>query len=150
MLKLLILGWKMLLIKIRCFSSSLHPFHLRTAPSAMPLIAKESRILTCSYNAFSIRNHFLKPIKKHLLYATKLNIYININISLSLLLLYTRIALHVNLNLNAGSYSLRNDLGQPSTLLIRASMGGASVYILRSIWMRSGKFWLKLGWSDVI
>jgi hypothetical protein len=122
----------MLLIKIRYFSSFLHPFHLRTASSAIPLIVKGSSISTYLYNAFSIRNHFLKPIKRHLLYVTKLSIYTSINILLSLLLLYTRTALHVNLNLNAGPYSLRNDLGQLSTLLIRASMGNASAYTLRS------------------
>jgi hypothetical protein len=129
----------MLLIKIRCFNSSLYPFHLRTAPSAIPLIARGSRTSTYLYNVFSIRNHFLKPIKRHLLYAIKLSIYANINIPSSLLLLYTRTALHVNFNLNAGPYSLRNDLGQLNTLLIRASMGGVSAYILRSIWIRSGK-----------
>jgi hypothetical protein len=94
----------MLLTRIKYFNSSLHPFYLRTASSAMLLMAKRSKISTYLYNVFSIRNHFLKPIKKHLLYVTKLNIHININISLSLLLLYTRTALHVNLNLNAGLY----------------------------------------------
>jgi hypothetical protein len=101
----------MLLIKIRYFSSSLHPFHLRTALSAMPLMARGSKTSTCLYNAFSIRNHFLRPMKKYLLYATKLSIYVSINILLSLFLLYTYTALHANLNLNAGPYSLRNDLG---------------------------------------
>jgi hypothetical protein len=100
----------MFLIKIRYFSSFLHPFYLRTALSAMPLMARGSRISTYLYNAFSIRNHFLKPIKKYLLYVTKLNIYININILLSLFSLYTRTALYVNFNLNAGLYFLRNDL----------------------------------------
>jgi hypothetical protein len=129
----------MLLTRIRCFSSSLHPFHLRTAPSAMPLMARGSRISTCLYNVFSTRNHFLRPMKRHLLYAIKLSIHASINVSPSLLPPHTRIALHVNLNLNAGPYSPRNDLGQPSALLTRASMGGASVYTLRSTWMRSGK-----------
>jgi hypothetical protein len=130
----------MLLIKIRYFSSFLYPFHLRTASSAISLMARRSKILTYLYNVFSIRNHFLKPIKKHLLYVTKLSIYVNINIPLSFLLLHIRTALHVNLNLNAGSYSLRNDLGLLSTLLIKANMDGVSAYTLRSTWMRSGKF----------
>jgi hypothetical protein len=129
----------MLLIRIRCSSSSLHSFHLRTAPSAMPLMARGSRTSTCSYNVFSTRNHFLKPMRKYLLYAIKLSTHVSINVSLSLLSSHTRTALHVNLNLNAGPYSPRNDLGQPSALLARASMGGASAHTLRSTWMRSGK-----------
>jgi hypothetical protein len=129
----------MFLTKIKCFSSFLHSFHLRTASSAMPLMARGSRTLTCSYNVFSTRNHFLKPMKKHLLYAIKLSTYASINVPSSLLPPHTRTALHVNLNLNAGPYSLRNDLGQPSALLTRASMGGASAHTLRSTWMRSGK-----------
>jgi hypothetical protein len=129
----------MFLIKIRYSSSSLHPFHLRTAPSAMPLMARGSKTSTYLYNVFSTRNHFLRSIKRHLLYAIKLSTHISINVPSSLLLPHIRIALYVNLNLNAGPYSLRNDLSQPSALLARASMGGASTHTLRSTWMRSGK-----------
>ena len=122
----------MLLIRIRYSNSSLYPSYLRTALSAMLLMARGSRISIYLYNAFSTRNHFLRPIRRHLLYAAKLSTYISINISPSLLLSHTRTALHTNLSLNAGPYSPRNDLDQSSALLARASISGASAYILKS------------------
>src|SRR5438270_12831074 len=54
------------LIKCRCSSNYSHPSHPRTTPYAMPLMAKERRMLTSSFSDSSRRSPLSRAAKKPL------------------------------------------------------------------------------------
>jgi hypothetical protein len=63
------------LTRIRCSNSFLRPFHLRTILSATQLMVRGSKISTYLYSVFLRRNHFLRPMRRHSLYAANSSVY---------------------------------------------------------------------------
>jgi hypothetical protein len=122
----------MLLTKIRCSNNSLYPFYLRTALSAIPSIAKESKISTCLYSVSSKKNRFLKPIRRHSLYAANSSVYDN-NILLSPLIRWC-IVLYLEDAFNIDVPRLKKIvLSLLNALLIKTNISDVTAFISRRI-----------------